>query len=61
MTDTTQKKKRTPRGYDTILAGAKSLPLKERIELAKELTRINTDEVQGKQREAEEAAALLKS
>lgn len=48
------------KGYDRILAVAKSLPLKDRVELVKELTRVNTEEVDQLRIKADEAAGLMK-
>lgn len=59
MTDINNKKQRL-KGYDRILAAAKALPLKDRVELVKELTRVNTEEVDGLRAKTEEAIALLK-
>lgn len=59
MTDET--KRTRLKGYDRILAAAKALPLKDRVELVKELRIINVAEVDGLRKQAEEADTILKS
>ncbi len=57
-TQTTGKKQRIPRGFDSILSGAKSLPLKERVDLANALTVSINEEVKAL-KEAANVAELL--
>lgn len=59
MTDTTEKKTRTPRSYDSIKAGALSLTLQERVDLKAALTTSITDEVQALKTQAELAAKIV--
>lgn len=60
MTDT--KKTRTPRNYDTILKGALSLTLPERVALVKELKesiKTEVDTLKAASNQAQEAAANI--
>ena len=57
MTDI--KKTRTPRNYDSILAGAKSLTLKERADLVNALVAVNKAEAEKKKADADEAMKLV--
>lgn len=57
MTDI--KKTRTPRNYDSILAGAKSLTLKERADLVNALVVVNKAEAEKKKADADEAMKLV--
>ena len=56
----TDKKTRIPRDYAAIEKGALALALADRVQLAKELTKANQDEVERLQKQAAEAAGLLK-
>lgn len=55
----TDKKVRTPRNFDSILNGAKSLPLKERVDLVNSLQAQNKAEVEKLQADAQEATKLV--
>jgi exoribonuclease R len=55
----TEKKPRVPRNFDTILAGAKSLTLKERVDLRNALTVTIDEEVKALRGAADEAAKLV--
>ncbi len=55
----TDKKPRTPRNFDSILNGAKSLPLKERVDLVNALTAQNKLEVETLVESAKEASKLV--
>ena len=55
----TDKKVRTPRNFDSILNGAKSLPLKERVDLVNALQEQNKAEVEKLQADAQEATKLV--
>ena len=57
MTD--KKKTRTPRNFDSILNGAKSLPLKERVDLVNALQAQNKSEAATLQAAAQEATKLV--
>ena len=53
------KKVRTPRNFDSILNGAKSLPLNERVKLLKALNNNINEEVAALQAAANEATKLV--
>ena len=53
------KKVRTPRNFDSILNGAKSLPLKERVDLVNALQAQNKAEAAALQAAAQEATKLV--
>jgi len=55
----TDKKVRTPRNFDSILNGAKSLPLKERVDLVNALQAQNKSEAATLQAAAQEATKLV--
>ncbi len=55
----TDKKVRTPRNFDSILNGAKSLPLKERVDLVNALQAQNKAEAATLQAAAQEATKLV--
>ena len=58
-TEVKTKSTRTPRNYDSILAGAKSLTLKERADLVNALVAVNKAEAEKKKADADEAMKLV--
>lgn len=58
MTDKV-KQTRTPRDLAAITNGAIKLPLKDRVQLVKELQQVNADEVQALRKAADEATAIV--
>ena len=58
MTDTKEKKTRTPKNIDSIRKGALNLPLNERVLLRDNLTSSIEDEVAIKRQEYEDAEKI---
>lgn len=59
MTEVKERKKPTPRNYDSILAGAKNLQLEERINLQNTLKNINEAELTERKIKWENASKLM--
>lgn len=59
MTNEKVTKTRTPRQYDSILAGALKLPLQERVALVKTVTEANQTEVAKLKADSDAATKLL--
>lgn len=58
-TETNPAKTRVPRNFDSILKGALSLSLKERVDLVNAVTSANQEEVKVLKQQADEATKLL--